>query len=225
MQGLRPQPYRVEMPPPPKPPPTVSRERSKEGRSGSKVSAVTDSRRSSISSVGAMSIDDTEAEGVKKRKLEDDSEVRESGALRKMRDISARLRDYLFDPAQLVGREVAKFEQTRMAEMEDVLLEVLMENELLIGMTHAVCDKNLSVNENVNQIMEGTAGYASVTAATRANKYENVKKRHAIVVRPKEGEMTSEKVKEIVLKEIQPKMKETAQVNFSSDDTQWRDSY
>lgn len=44
-------------------------------------------------------------------------------------------------------------------------------------------------------------------------KYDNVKKKHAIVVRPKEGEMASERVKEIVLKEIQPKMKETTQVS------------
>lgn len=150
---------------------------------------------------------------LKKRKLEDDSEEREYGALRKMSNISARFRDYLFDPAQLVGREVAKVVQTRMAEMEDVLLEALMENERLIGMTHAVCDMNSSVKENVSQPTDDAASYAKVTMATLANKYENAKKRHAIVVRPKEKEMSSEKVKEIVLKESQPKMKDAAQVS------------
>lgn len=64
-----------------------------------------------------MSLDDNEVEVVKKRKLDDESEGRESSSLRKMRDISARLRDYLFDSTHLVVREVARVVQSRVAEM------------------------------------------------------------------------------------------------------------
>lgn len=108
---------------------------------------------------------------------------------------------------------MANVVQSRVAEMEDVLPEILMENERLVGMTHAIRDKCQSPNENTNEPADGTTSYASVTAVARVKKYENVRKRHDIVVGPKEGEMTSEKLKQIVLQQIQPKMKENAQVS------------
>lgn len=197
------------------PPPTGRRTRSKEGRVETKISSGSESRRSSIASpsvVSAMIVDEAELEVARKRKRTEEDEARVGSPLNRMRSISGHLREYLFDSSHLISREVAKTVLAKVAEIEDVLLDIMLINERLVGMSHMSNREDEHTNDGTNTPATKSS-YANAAAKMYTNKYENVKKKHAVVVRPSERDMTSEQVKGLVLKEVQPNMKDKVKVN------------
>ncbi|GLV33529.1 hypothetical protein CBL_20258, partial [Carabus blaptoides fortunei] len=192
-------------------PTPARRTRPKDSGPDNKVSGKSLASRTLVHSI-PMDIANSEVESVRKRRREE-YEERDASALRRMRAVTEHLRDYLFNPANMIGRQMANEVLSRTAEMEDVLLEILLENERLIGMMHADNSNNLHTNEGPHKNEQNKVNYASVAAMTCNKKLDSAKKRHAIVVRPKTTTMTSEQVKRVVLDKIQPKINDGIKVN------------
>ncbi|GLV43784.1 hypothetical protein CBL_12311, partial [Carabus blaptoides fortunei] len=79
-------------------------------------------------------------------------------------------------------------------------------NERLRGMIEVKQVDSRGVNVGKNATEKGLS-YAGVTARRARVEAVSENERHAVVIRPKDPRVTSENVKEKVLKDIQPKIK------------------
>ncbi|GLV46502.1 hypothetical protein CBL_20840 [Carabus blaptoides fortunei] len=101
------------------PPPTAPRTRSKDGKTEIRTSTKPDAKRETAARSTEMIVEVTETEAVKKRKRDNESDGKNCTALRRRREISEHLRDYLHDSSHMIGKLVAKEVHNRIAAMED----------------------------------------------------------------------------------------------------------
>lgn len=192
------------------PPTRDKKERQVEGhasRSSSRIS----SRRNSGVSTPCVSLERMDVDEEKKSKRvneEKDEEKDDMSNLARMRAISPRMREFLYADDNAVNLNVCKNVLGCMCDMEDLLLEILLENERLSGIIEAV-QVSGATGERKREASYAsiTTRHAGPTPGARVVPKVSASEKHAVVVRPVDAHMSSEKVKEKVLKDIQPNLK------------------
>lgn len=191
-------------------PPTKAKQvRPTEGHASRSSSRSTSQRNSEVS-LASVSLDRMDVDEQKKRKRENEGKDEKSN-LARMRAISAKLRDFLHADENTVSLKVCKRVLDSVCDMEDLLIEILLENERLGGIIEAGHASGVSGER------EKEASYASISARhagptsgarmqERTNVNASASEKHAVVVRSNDEQMTSMKIKEKVLKDIQPNL-------------------
>ena len=126
-----------------------------------------------------------------------------------MRDVSNKLRKFLFTESNRVSKSVSEFTLKCVSDLEEQMIRMIAKNERLLGRLDE-CEKQMRerearVNETFASVAGKTAG-VNVSAAKQAVSMKGTarERSYAVVVKPKDDsvKLSSEQVKECVMKNV-----------------------
>ena len=126
-----------------------------------------------------------------------------------MREVSKKLRKFLFTESNRISKSVSEFTLKCVSELEEQMIRMIVKNERLHGRLDEcekqLRDRDMRVNGTFASVAGKTAGVRVSAAKQAASVKETVRERsYAVVVKTKDDrvKLSSEKVKECVLKNV-----------------------